>query len=249
MSDHMKEYLIVDKETGEVVDERKLRKIPKDKKPSGTAKAAVAVIAAACVIIVFCLIWITSALTRAPLSERSSPILSVATGPSLTFGLIPAPAPSPTTSPVPTPAPTPAPSPVPIYNGEIVHEPLSERLAPLTVEVSDDADYYIVLEPTCDDFLDSARRASNRMSFYVSAGSSVEIDVPLEDYEIYYATGHTWYGPELKFGDNTRLYKCDDTFYFYFDGQYYNGWTLTLYAVLDGNLDTTQVSESDFPDF
>lgn len=88
-----------------------------------------------------------------------------------------------------------------------------------------------------------------RMSFYVSAGKSAEVLVPLGEYEIYYATGQTWYGPDDKFGSDTQFYKCDDTFDFYEDDDGYVGWTLTLYKVSNGNMDSTPIDEGDFPSF
>ena len=34
------------------------------------------------------------------------------------------------------------------------------------------------------------------MGFYVESGKIAEVSVPLSTFEIYYATGETWYGPD-----------------------------------------------------
>lgn len=247
-----KEYLIVDKETGEVVGERKTSEILGDKKPSANSKAAIAVVASACLIIVICLIWISSVLSHAT-SPVKDPI-TLSNEPEPTFTPTPAP------TPKPTPTPSPALTPVIIRNGEIVLEPSSEMLAPLTVKASEDANYFILLKPlnppsssSPSSIVQRLERmefmGGARMSFYVSAGKSAEVSVPLGDFEIYYATGQTWYGPEEKFGSDTQFYKCDDTFDFYEDDDGYVGWTLTLYKVSNGNMDSTEINESDFPIF
>lgn len=127
-------------------------------------------------------------------------------------------------------------------NGEIVKYPVGERLAPLTVETTDSSNYCIVLEP-----LDAVARANGQMAFMILAGEEVDISVPLGEYEIFYITGTTWYGNEDYFGKESGFYKCDGTFDFDADDQSVNGWTLTLYAVPNGNLETDKIPKKDFP--
>lgn len=127
-------------------------------------------------------------------------------------------------------------------NGEIVKYPVGERLAPLTVETTDSSNYCIVLEP-----LDAVARANGQMAFMILAGEEVDISVPLGEYEIFYTTGTTWYGNEDYFGKESGFYKCDGTFDFDADDQSVNGWTLTLYAVPNGNLETDKIPQKDFP--
>lgn len=127
-------------------------------------------------------------------------------------------------------------------NGEIVKYPVGERLAPLTVETTDSSNYCIVLEP-----LDAVARANGQMAFMILAGEEVDISVPLGEYEIFYTTGTTWYGSEDYFGKESGFYKCDGTFDFDADDQSVNGWTLTLYAVPNGNLETDKIPQKDFP--
>lgn len=124
-------------------------------------------------------------------------------------------------------------------NGQIIVHPKDQRLCPLSVEVTGNNAYYV--------YLDSVRSPNNDMAFMVSANGTVEVDVPIGEYEIYYAVGTSWYGKSLLFGDDTAYYKCDDTFSFYDDGKYYQGWTLELYLQPNGNLDTTIIDASGFP--
>ena len=128
--------------------------------------------------------------------------------------------------------------PVTVYNGQILEWPSSKCVAPLEVNTTGTYGYYIYLEDTS---------GTNDMAFYVKGGKSAEISVPVGTYEIYYATGKTWYGKEYLFGEDTSTYKCDETFRFYFDGYYYNGYTIDLYTQSNGNLDTTPIPENQFP--
>lgn len=143
-------------------------------------------------------------------------------------------------------------------NGEIINDTEKEKLAPLTIKASDSSNYYISLK--CVDVPGKQYETSfdrkydilkHNMSFYVEGGKTAEVLVPLAEYEIYYATGNTWYGSAGKFGDDTRCFQCEDTFLFEEqrddEGMYYGGWTLTLYAVPGGNMDTEEISLSEFP--
>ncbi len=129
--------------------------------------------------------------------------------------------------------------PVSVKNGEVIISPADECLAPFTVETSGSNNYYI--------YLDSTTSVHNDMSFFVTGGKTVEIEVPLDTYNVFYAVGETWFGPAYKFGSTTSYYKCDGTFEFYDDGNHYQGWTITLYSVQNGNMDTDIINAEDFP--
>ena len=126
------------------------------------------------------------------------------------------------------------------YNGMVVKAPAGTAVAPLTISTKGSLKYYIVLvDKTCN--------GKNNMAFCVSGGQTVEKDVPLGNYEIYYATGAEWYGKDHLFGSKTNYYRCDDSFLFHVEGDSYLGWTLELYEQTNGNLDTDPISESSFP--
>ncbi len=143
-------------------------------------------------------------------------------------------------------------------NGYMFTHPRNECVAPFTVNSSIAGSCYVVLDAiSLDSNTDSntsyfeqmmnKHALGGRICFYVRAESVAEIKVPLGEYEVFYATGDTWYGKDHLFGPDTRYYKCDDTFSFTETSEGYNGWTISLTPVLNGNLDTDEISEADFP--
>lgn len=84
------------------------------------------------------------------------------------------------------------------------------------------------------------------MAFYIRGGESAECEVPLGTYEIKYACGETWYGVNDLFGSKTSYAKADDTFRFYEEDGYVNGWTIELYLQTNGNLETMPISAFEF---
>lgn len=158
----------------------------------------------------------------------------------------------------PTKAVTHTPTPASAYNGEIFIVPSYESLCPLTVSVQGDQAYYVFLDylyaPSysavdrhLEDEINYSSVIENDLAFYISPGSTVEIDVPIGVYRLYYATGETWYGKALLFGEYTATYTSDDLLEFYADDSYYNGVTLELWRQSGGNFDTKSISYDDFP--
>ncbi len=125
--------------------------------------------------------------------------------------------------------------PVSVKNGEIIKAPSNPRLVEFEVSVPFGNDYYIYME---------GKSSGDTMSFYVKSGETVVVDVPIGKYTVFYAVGDTWYGSRYLFGDDTEYFKCDDTFEF--TSEY--GWSLTLYSVYNGNLDTDSIDADDFPE-
>lgn len=142
-------------------------------------------------------------------------------------------------------------------NGHVFERIGLKEFAPFSVSAPSGGGIYVVMDPIS--FIDpenlelySSQQLGNKVNaselrFFVRANCTAELDVPLGRYRVYYATGDTWYGEEHLFGPDTLYYKCDDEFAFTSDSEGYNGWTLTLTAVYNGNLDTDLVDESDFP--
>lgn len=142
----------------------------------------------------------------------------------------------PTSTPVITPTPT---APLP-RNGYTHYYLTVDPLAPLKITVPSGDEYYYVV-------LSSVVTRERIVSLFIHPGKTVEIDVPLGRYNIYYCCGTSWYGSELLFGDNGSYCTSDDVLVFDDDGEYYNGYEFTLYPVFDGNWDTRDVDYSDFP--
>ena len=125
-------------------------------------------------------------------------------------------------------------------NGTVIVGTAKERLAPFTVENDPEGSnaYYIKL-------VDKSSGLTE-FSFFVCPGQNVEIDVPLGDYDVYYATGLHWYGYDTLFGDTTACFKVAEPFYFYYQDGYYNGYTWTLYDVDGGNLGYEEIDQNAF---
>ena len=84
------------------------------------------------------------------------------------------------------------------------------------------------------------------LTIYIRGGDTVEVDVPLGSYEIRYAAGDTWYGEDELFGPETSYNKADDLFTFSDTGYQISGYTITLYQVVNGNLETIPLDKDRF---
>lgn len=122
-------------------------------------------------------------------------------------------------------------------NGTILVDSGLNRVAPLGIKTDEGLAYYVKL---CD--MDN----NEILGFFVGPNASVEVSAPLGTFELRYACGTTWYGTTPKFGDDTQYYKADTLLDFTDDGTYYNGHTVTLYAVPGGNLSTEEISPEEF---
>lgn len=122
-------------------------------------------------------------------------------------------------------------------NGTILVDSGLNRVAPLEIKTDEGLAYYVKL---CD------MNNNEVIGFFVGPNASVEVSVPLGTYELRYACGTAWYGTTPKFGSDTQYYKADMLFDFTDDGTYYNGHTVTLYAVPGGNLNTEEIDSSEF---
>ncbi len=124
-------------------------------------------------------------------------------------------------------------------NGAILRIPMESRVAPLSITTEGTGYYYFVLEiPETEKVY---------MSFFGHAGETINLKVPLGAYKLYYASGTTWYGKNDMFGENSVLIRCDDILTFSEDQNGYSGWDITLYPVAGGNMDSSYVSEDEFP--
>lgn len=110
-------------------------------------------------------------------------------------------------APAASPAPTILPAAVPVRHGAQEVYLKRKRLAPLAIETPGGSErYYLKLE--------DALTGRLAMTIFVEGGHSLRTRVPLGSYRILYATGTTWYGPQLLFGPQTRRFRLDRTFEF-----------------------------------
>ena len=150
---------------------------------------------------------------------------------------------------------------MPVNNGQIIVNSDYKGLCELMVKAGSDSNYYVYLDyqhapnRSYDDRTVNKKASipyEDDIAFIVKAGKTVEINVPIGVYKMYYATGNDFYGRDIKFGTDGHYYVADTLMDFYseVDGDYivYNGHEVTLYSVVNGNLDTDPISEKLFPD-
>ena len=126
-------------------------------------------------------------------------------------------------------------------NGDLTRYTFTKHEAPFEVVVPSGSDYYyIVLSESTDTKM-------KVVSLFVHPGETVEIEVPLGNYKMFYATGEKWYGKFDLFGEETMRYQADDILKFYVSGDQIMGHTITLIKQVYGNLETFEVDEQDFP--
>lgn len=123
-------------------------------------------------------------------------------------------------------------------HGKITWYSAGDPVAPLEIKSSLGSHYLVKLS--------DYNSGKDVLSVFVHGGSTATFDVPLGTYRIKYASGERWYGPEHLFGPETAYSKADSSFDFQVIGNHVSGYTLTLYKVLNGNLQTSKISPEEF---
>lgn len=123
-------------------------------------------------------------------------------------------------------------------HGKITRYTSDEEIAPLEIRSTVGSNYLVKL---CDYY--SGR---NVLTVFVHGGRTANLDVPLGTYKIKYASGDAWYGSEFLFGPDTAYSQADSSFDFRVNGNQISGYTLTLYTVVNGNLETSRIRAKDF---
>lgn len=113
-----------------------------------------------------------------------------------------------------------------------------QAIAPLEIRTDAGADYYVKVVNTANDI--------DTLTIYIRGGETIEVEVPLGNYEIRYASGDNWYGDEELFGADTSFNKADELFDFVETNYQISGYTITLYQVVDGNLETKSINKDQF---
>jgi len=124
------------------------------------------------------------------------------------------------------------------YSGKVRFRGDDSCVAPFQIKAAYGSHYLLKLVriDTDEDVLD----------VFVRGGTTVEIKVPMGEYEVRWASGETWYGYDRLFGPETSYSKADTTFSFQFNGDQISGYTITLYKVANGNLRTSEISPKAF---
>ncbi len=124
------------------------------------------------------------------------------------------------------------------YNGDSRIYTNSKRIAPFTIKTSGSDSYFVKLKDVYTN--------ETIMDIFVRGGNTVETNVPLGAYRIEYATGEKWYGYQHLFGEKTGYSKTDQSLNFRQDYNGVSGFTISLYKVANGNLQTSYLNPSNF---
>jgi hypothetical protein len=84
------------------------------------------------------------------------------------------------------------------------------------------------------------------LTAFLRGGEAFEALVPTGRYELRYASGQTWYGPEHLFGPDTVYSKADQIFEFQRTREGYVGVSVELILQASGNLQTVAIAPSSF---
>lgn len=144
-------------------------------------------------------------------------------------------APSPVDAAVPASEPVAA-EPLPLTGD--TDTPDLQGVAPLQIKVSQGNHYLVKVE--------DAYSHVALASFFIRSGETLNTKIPVGNYVIKYAYGQQWYGLDHLFGAGTAYAKADDIFNFTFTGNGYSGHTIELILQSNGNLETSNISPSQF---
>ncbi len=103
---------------------------------------------------------------------------------------------------------------------------------PVTVKTSFGSDYFVKF----------IRGGTTVAEGYIRGGRSLTVDLPAGGYDVRYASGENWFGPDLDFGPDASYARCDRTL------QFQNGYehTIELIRQVNGNLGTRSMRAEDF---
>ena len=165
------------------------------------------------------------------------------------------------TSTLPSPVPTQIQTPEPTLtreampeNGKMFVNPDYESVCPFSFSGEYGASYYVYLEyqyaPNNSYYSrheNTSDPTEENIAFFVRPGYSVDIDVPVGIYKLYYAFGNGWYGSKDLFGKDTTYCTVGDLLEFYTDNTTAYGININLRAQYDGNFETEYITASQFP--
>ncbi len=144
---------------------------------------------------------------------------------------------APYSDPSPVKAPTFSQPQVPISHG-IISKNFSTGVAPLEIKTSYGRNYFVKVI--------NVYTHEPALTAYIVGGQKFEVEIPLGTYEIRYAAGDIWYGPQYNFGPETSYSKADELFNFTADAYGYTGYTVELIMQVNGNLRTIGIDQSSF---
>ncbi len=123
-------------------------------------------------------------------------------------------------------------------NGDVRAFTTAKRIAPFEIKTGGGQHYLVKL-------VDAFTKAPV-LTVFVRGGQTATVDVPLGNYEVRYTCGNSWYGYKYLFGDSGSYSKTNETFRFSQTGNQVSGYTITLYPVEHGNLQTRHIEPTEF---
>jgi hypothetical protein len=123
-------------------------------------------------------------------------------------------------------------------NGEVQTYTAGTPLADFTIRSAPGTNYLVKLA--------DPGNGNVAMTVFVIGGNTVNVKVPLGTYLVKYASGTKWYGYRDLFGPTTSYSKADAPLSFSQNGSEISGYTITLYKVENGNLQTKAITPSEF---
>ena len=127
-------------------------------------------------------------------------------------------------------------------NGTIRMRSTSQALAPFEIRTQYGNNYLVKLE--------DKYTGQIILDIFVVGGNTVEINVPLGEFILKYASGKEWFGYKHRFGPNGINNKANKSFHFNredtHEGYRFNGHIITLYRVVDGNLSVSEIDPDEF---
>lgn len=127
-------------------------------------------------------------------------------------------------------------------NGEVYWYVRGAAEAPFEIRTEGSSDYYVKLK--------DANSKRDILGIFIRGGERVEIEVPLGNYSLTYASGNVWYGLEHYFGPDGSYNKANTVLSFdkipINNGYQFRGHTIQLYRVRGGNLSTSTIPADAF---
>ena len=136
-----------------------------------------------------------------------------------------------------------APTPVPLDNppsGQVIKKNGLSLVAPFEINTSAGQNYLVKLV--------DANTKQDAIMVFVRGGDTVKVKAPLGTYILRYASGDGWYGYRTKahFGPSTTCTQADTLLAFARTYNGYDGHSVTLYKVRNGNLSTSNIPVDQF---
>ena len=116
--------------------------------------------------------------------------------------------------------------PVAVKNGQMIKTAKGSKVAKVELTNASSKDAYFYFRNT--------KTKKNDFAMYLKKGKKKTIKAPYGTYEIFYATGNTWYGPKILFGPGGSTYKEPKKAKLYRKGNMIYGIRYRIYNIYSG---------------